>query len=174
VYEGSPIANLKLPSWLGWIVMVLYTAGALYVIYNSATYAISVLTGLGAVSSDPLLWGSAGLMSVLSVVNAVMLAWVAYYVGSRLVKNVVMPVVTAAGLIFLFFLDWLLIEWLWDPHVAPFAAPGTYGIGWANVNSMLFMVVMYLLAAAIFYGFNAYRKSQGIDIDKVYQEIPVE
>jgi hypothetical protein len=30
------------------------------------------------------------------------------------------------------------------------------------------------LAAAIFFGFSAYRRGQGIEIDKVYKEIPVE
>jgi hypothetical protein len=39
---------------------------------------------------------------------------------------------------------------------------------------MIFMLANYGLAAAIFYGFNAYRRKQGIDIDKVYKEIPVE
>ncbi len=48
------------------------------------------------------------------------------------------------------------------------------GIGWQNSTSMLFMIIMYALAAAIFFGFSAYRKRQGIDVDKVYKEIPVE
>jgi hypothetical protein len=39
---------------------------------------------------------------------------------------------------------------------------------------MVFMIIMYALAAGIYYGFNAYRKRQGIDVDKVYKEIPVE
>ena len=39
---------------------------------------------------------------------------------------------------------------------------------------MVFMIVMYVLAAVIYYGFSAYRKRQGIDVDKVYKEIPVE
>jgi crossover junction endodeoxyribonuclease RuvC len=30
------------------------------------------------------------------------------------------------------------------------------------------------LAAAIYFGFSAYRRKQGIDVDKVYKEIPVE
>jgi hypothetical protein len=87
-----------------------------------------------------------------------------------------MPLVTFSGLIFLGFLDWLLVEWFWDPHVLPEALPavGTYGIGWSNVSSMLFMVVMYVLAAAIYFGFSAYRQRQGIDVSKVYKEIPVE
>ncbi len=33
---------------------------------------------------------------------------------------------------------------------------------------------IYGLAGAIFYGFSVYRKRQGIDVDKIYKEIPVE
>jgi hypothetical protein len=61
----------------------------------------------------------------------------------------------------------LLVVWLWDPDYL-------YGIGWQNSTSMLFMLIMYGLAAAIFFGFSAYRRGQGIEIDKVYKEIPVE
>ena len=39
---------------------------------------------------------------------------------------------------------------------------------------MVFMIIMYGLAAAIYFGFSSYRKRQGIDVDKVYKEIPVE
>jgi hypothetical protein len=39
---------------------------------------------------------------------------------------------------------------------------------------MLFMIFNYALAAAIYFGFNAYRRSQGIDVSKVYKAIPVE
>ena len=49
-----------------------------------------------------------------------------------------------------------------------------YAIGWSNVSSMLFMLFNYGLAVAIYFGFNAYRRKQGIDVDKVYKEIPVE
>ena len=87
-----------------------------------------------------------------------------------------MPLITLAGLIFLGFLDWLLVEWFWDPHVLPTALPavGTYAIGWSNVSSMVFMVLNYAVAAAIYFGFSAYRRRQGIDVDKIYKEIPVE
>jgi len=36
------------------------------------------------------------------------------------------------------------------------------------------MLIMYALAAVIYFGFSAYRRRQGIDVDKVYKEIPVE
>jgi amino acid transporter len=173
VFEGSPIANLRLPSWASWLVMLLYAAGAIYLIYISATYAITVLSNLGTIQPDGVTWLSVALVTVLSVANAVVLAWMAYFVGMRLMSDAAMPLVTFAGLIFAIFLDWLLVEWLWDPHVPPFDFP-YYAIGWKNASSILFMLANYVLAALIFYGFNAYRKRQGIDIDKVYQEIPVE
>jgi len=36
------------------------------------------------------------------------------------------------------------------------------------------MLATYALAAIIYFGFSAYRRKQGIDVDKVYKEIPVE
>jgi len=77
------------------------------------------------------------------------------------------PLISIAGVIFGAFLVFLLYEWLIDPQ-------GLYGIGLANTNSVIYMLAMYLLALVIFLGFRSYRKREGIDIDKVYQEIPVE
>ena len=42
------------------------------------------------------------------------------------------------------------------------------------LSSLIYMGVMYLLAAIIYFGFKSYRKSGGIDMDKVQSEIPVE
>ncbi len=77
------------------------------------------------------------------------------------------PLITVAGVIFGAFLLFLLYEWLIDPL-------GLYGIGLSNINSVIYMLAMYVLALVIYLGFKAYRKRQGIDIDKIYQEIPVE
>ncbi len=173
IFEGSPIAQYKTPSALGWLVMILYAIAAVYLIITSFGYMQSVLGGLSAIGADGLTWFIVVLVSLLTVVNAVMLLWILYYVGSRFIKGELLPVITSAGLVFLAFLDWLLIEWLWDPHVAPFDFP-MYAIGWSNVSSMLFMLFNYLLAAAIYIGFNRYRRRQGIDVEKVYKEIPVE
>jgi amino acid transporter len=176
VFEGSPIAKYKMPAWLGWVVTLLYAVGAAYLIYTSFKYAIAILGGIGALGPDVWTWFVVALLGLLTIVNAVILVWILYYVGKRVIGGARMPLITLAGLIFLAFLDWLLVEWFWDPHVLPEALPavGTYGIGWSNVSSMVFMVGMYALAAVIFYGFSAYRRKQGIDIDKVYKEIPVE
>jgi len=101
------------------------------------------------------------------------LIWLVYYVGKRVLGGTGMPLVTFAGIIFFLFLDWLLVEWFWDPHVPPFDF-AYYAIGWSNSTSMAFMLFFYVLAAAIYFGFSAYRKRQGIDVNKVYSSIPVE
>jgi basic amino acid/polyamine antiporter, APA family len=85
------------------------------------------------------------------------------------------PVITVAGTIFGAFLLFLLVEWFFDPWLNPdFAPAGLYGISLANTNSVIFLLVCYGSAAAIYYGFKARRKTEGIDLDKVQAEIPVE
>jgi len=82
------------------------------------------------------------------------------------------PLITVAGIIFSGFLVFLLVEWLFDPWLN--GGAGLYGISLANTSSVIYMVLMYGLAAGIYYGFKAYRKTKGIDIEKVHQEIPSE
>lgn len=77
------------------------------------------------------------------------------------------PLITVAGVIFGGFLVFLLYQWLFDPNVL-------YGIGLANTSSVVYMLSMYILAAVIYFGFKSARKRQGIDMDKVQSEIPVE
>ena len=77
-----------------------------------------------------------------------------------------------AGVIFGGFLSFLLIEWLFDPWLN--GGTALYGISLANIPSVIYMIIMYGMAAAIYYGFRAYRKRHGIDIKKVHQEIPSE
>jgi APA family basic amino acid/polyamine antiporter len=165
IFDGSPIAKILMPGWLNWIVTIAFSVGALYLIYLMYNYAGQVF------AQWPDQTGLARLMIVvvaaLSVVNVVLLVWVAYYLIRKVASAEAFPLVTIAAAVFFAFLDWLLIEWLWDPGYL-------YGIGWQNATSMLFMIVMYVLAAVIYFGFSAYRKGQGIDVDKVYKEIPVE
>ncbi|MBW8002977.1 MAG: APC family permease [Planctomycetes bacterium] len=77
------------------------------------------------------------------------------------------PLISIAGVIFGAFLVFLLYEWIIDPQ-------GLYGIGISNTSSVIYMGAMYLLALVIYLGFKLYRKRRGIDIDKIYKEIPVE
>jgi amino acid transporter len=77
------------------------------------------------------------------------------------------PLITIAGAIFAAFLGFLLYEWIFDPQKL-------YGIGLQNPSSVYYMLANYVLAAAIYFGFKAYRRRSGIDISKAHQEIPVE
>jgi amino acid transporter len=77
------------------------------------------------------------------------------------------PLITVAGGIFAAFLLFLLYAWIIDPQKL-------YGIGLQNPQSMIYMLIMYLLALAIYLFFRFYRRREGIDINKVHQEIPVE
>lgn len=78
-----------------------------------------------------------------------------------------LPMISVAGVIFGGFLVFLLYQWIFDPN-------GLYGIGISNTSSVYYMLGNYVLAAVIYFGFKAYRKSKGIDLSKVQAEIPVE
>jgi APA family basic amino acid/polyamine antiporter len=173
LYEGSPISKYRVQSWLSWIVTIIYVVATIYLIFISFRYGLQVLAGLPAVGASGLTWVMVILVWIFNAGNAAVLVWILVFAVKRMASVPKMPLISFTGLIFLAFLDWLLIEWIWDPHISPFDF-ALYGIGWSNVSSMVFMLAMYGLAAIIFFGFNAYRKKQGIDIEKVYKEIPVE
>jgi len=165
IFEGSPIGKYKVQAWLGWLVTALYVVGAAYLVFLTYNYAMAVFAQWA--DQTMLTQLMIVVVTVLGIANVGLLAWVAYFLIRKMMGSAQMPVVTLSGLVFFAFLDWLLVEWFFDPGYL-------YGIGWQNSTSMLFMIIMYGLAAAIFYGFSAYRKRQGIDVDKVYKEIPVE
>ncbi len=174
IFDGSPIAKYTVSKILGQLMTLVYTVGVAYLIYISIKYMFAVIGGLPASGAGtPLTWIIVVIVSILTIINAVILVWVLFYVGKPVFKGAKMPLITLAALIFILFLDWLLVEWLWDPHVPPFDF-AYYAIGWKNVSSMVFMLGNYALAAIIYYGFNVFRRRQGIDVDKVYKEIPVE
>lgn len=77
------------------------------------------------------------------------------------------PLITVTGVIFALFLVFLLYEWIFDPG-------NLYGISFRNSASVYFMGAMYLLAVIIYVVAKLVRKSQGVDLNLVYKEIPVE
>ena len=116
--------------------------------------------------------------SLGSTIAAIVLPYVKkdLYRASPIAKYNVLgiPLITVAGLVFGLFLVFLLYQWLLDPNAL-------YGIGYSvneagvkNSASLIFMGAMYLLAIIIYLAARMMRKSQGIDLDKVYKEIPVE
>ncbi len=73
------------------------------------------------------------------------------------------PLVTVCGVIFLLFMVCVFKAWLTDP---------VYGL--ANIKSYIYMGVLYLISLVVYIGAKIYRKKQGIDLDKIYGEIPAE
>ncbi|HEU0296695.1 MAG TPA: APC family permease [Anaerolineales bacterium] len=106
-----------------------------------------------------------------TTISAIVLPYVKpdLYNASPIAKYKILgiPLITVAGIIFGSFLGFLLYQWVFDPN-------GLYGISIRNTNSVRWMLSMYLLAAIIYFGFKAARKREGIDLDKVHAEIPVE
>ncbi|RPI47185.1 MAG: hypothetical protein EHM56_14930 [Chloroflexi bacterium] len=77
-------------------------------------------------------------------------------------------------MIFAAFLIFLLYQWILDPNALYGIGVSINPDGYQNWSSVIYMLSMYLLALFIYLGFKAYRKRQGINIDKIYEEIPVE
>jgi basic amino acid/polyamine antiporter, APA family len=74
-------------------------------------------------------------------------------------------VISGAGLITSIILAWTIYLWLSDP---------LYGIGVGNTNSIIFLGILYGLAALLYVGARIYRRSQGVDLDAIHAEIPAE
>jgi amino acid transporter len=106
-----------------------------------------------------------------TTVSAIVLPYVKpdLYRASPIAKYNILgiPLITVAGVIFGGFLVFLLYQWIIDPNAL-------YGIGIKNTSSVIYMLSMYVLAAVIYFGSKSARKRQGIDLDKVQAEIPVE
>ena len=91
------------------------------------------------------------------------------YAASPLAKFKVgkLPLISVFGVVFCAFLGFLLYEWVIDPQ-------GLYGISYRNTVSVVFMLALYIISAAIYFVMRLYRKRGGIDVSKIYGEIPVE
>ncbi|HUG30977.1 MAG TPA: amino acid permease [Candidatus Limnocylindria bacterium] len=76
-----------------------------------------------------------------------------------------LPLITLAGGITTAFLGWVLYLWLTDP---------LYAIGVGNPTSIIFLGVLYGIAALVYIGARFYRRSQGVDLDAIHAEIPAE
>jgi hypothetical protein len=73
--------------------------------------------------------------------------------------------ITIASLIITAILAYVIYLWLSDP---------LYGIGVGNANSIIFLGVLYGLAAIVYVAARVYRRSQGVDLDAIHAEIPAE
>jgi basic amino acid/polyamine antiporter, APA family len=74
-----------------------------------------------------------------------------------------LPLITLAASMFSIFLVFCLYKWLTDD---------TYGIN--NGQSLIYMLVLYGIAIALYVAFRLIRRAQGMDLNMVYDEIPEE
>jgi len=75
------------------------------------------------------------------------------------------PLLSLAGAVSTLFLGWVLYLWLSDP---------LYGIGVGNSNSIIFLGVLYGIAALLYVVARFWRRAQGVDLDAIHAEIPAE
>jgi basic amino acid/polyamine antiporter, APA family len=73
--------------------------------------------------------------------------------------------ISGAGLVTSVILAWTIFMWLSDP---------LYAIGVGNTTSILFLGVVYGVAALIYVAARLYRRSQGVDLDAIHAAIPAE
>jgi basic amino acid/polyamine antiporter, APA family len=73
------------------------------------------------------------------------------------------PLITAAAIGFLIILVFALVKWFQD---------SVYGVN--NHSSLWYMGALYLAAILLYLGSRIYRRSQGLDLKMVYDEIPAE
>lgn len=76
-----------------------------------------------------------------------------------------LPVISIAGGVTTIFLAWVLFQWL---------SNSLYGIGVGNTQSIIFLGILYGVAALIYIAARVYRRSQGIDLETIHAEIPAE
>ena len=102
-----------------------------------------------------------------STVAAILLPYIKpdLYRASPIAKYTIfgLPLISVAGTIFGIFLLFNLFLWFKD---------AVYGVN--NATSLIFMGAMYLLAVIIYVAASMRRKQEGLGLDLVYKEIPVD
>jgi len=78
-----------------------------------------------------------------------------------------LPLISLFGAAFCAFLLYLFYQWFIDPLEL-------YGISYRNLTSVVFVLILYSGAVILYWVMRAYRRRSGIDVDKIYGEIPVE
>ena len=131
------------------------------------SYIYSYVNGFSALVYDATLVIAVTYLG--TVVGAAILPWRrANIFNNSAIKNLKVagvPLITVAGVITGAFLLFNILEWLFNP---------AYAIGFGNPNSLKYLAVLYALAFVIYGASFLYRRSQGIDLRAIHQEIPVE
>jgi hypothetical protein len=77
------------------------------------------------------------------------------------------PWMAVVAALYSIFLAFNIVLWLYDPT-------NTYGVGYKNGSSLIFMGILYVAAIVIWIIAWAVRKRQGMALEAVAKEIPVE
>jgi len=88
----------------------------------------------------------------------------AIWQNSALPKGPILPIV---GIVYAVFMGFNLWLWFYDKT-------NVYGVGYKNRDSMIFMAILYVAAIVIWIIAWATRKRQGMELEAVAKEIPVE
>jgi basic amino acid/polyamine antiporter, APA family len=88
----------------------------------------------------------------------------AIWQNSALPKGPILPIV---GIVYAVFMGFNLWLWFYDKV-------NVYGVGYKNRDSMIFMAILYVAAIVIWVVAYFIRKQQGMELEAVAKEIPVE
>jgi hypothetical protein len=100
-----------------------------------------------------------------STVSAALMPWLKpdIYNASPIARYRILgvPLITAVATAFGVFLVFCIYQWFFND---------LYGVN--NGQSMIYMLILYAVALAIYVGFRVLRRAQGMDLKMVYDEIP--
>ncbi len=147
--NGVPYAALALMLIPSIPISYLYAFGENFATYTLDATLVIAITFLG------------------SAIAAAVLPWrkPEIYNASPIARYTVLgiPLVTVSAVLFAAFLIFCLYKWLTD---------ATYGVN--NPQSLIYMLVLYGVALAMYVVFRLVRRAQGMDLNMVYDEIPEE
>jgi APA family basic amino acid/polyamine antiporter len=147
--NGVPYAALALMLLPSIPISYLYAFGENFATYTLDATLVIAITFLG------------------SAIAAAVLPWrkPEIYNASPIARYTVLgiPLVTVSAVLFAAFLIFCLFKWLTD---------ATYGVN--NPQSLIYMLVLYGVALAMYVVFRLVRRAQGMDLNMVYDEIPEE
>jgi len=147
--NGVPYAALALMLLPSIPISYLYAFGENFATYTLDATLVIAITFLGsAIAAAVLPWRKPEIYNASPIARYTVLG---------------MPLVTVSAVLFAAFLIFCLYKWLTD---------ATYGIN--NPQSLIYMLVLYGVALAMYVVFRLVRRAQGMDLNMVYDEIPEE
>ena len=147
--NGVPYAALALMLLPSIPISYLYAFGENFATYTLDATLVIALTFLGsAIAAAVLPWRKPEIYNASPIARYTVLG---------------LPLVTVSAVLFAAFLIFCLFKWLTD---------ATYGVN--NPQSLIYMLVLYGVAIAMYAIFRLVRRAQGMDLNMVYDEIPEE